>query len=78
MIGFVLNDVGGASTARGGRGSSLAGDVAAGTNRDAIMELTGLPCLGEIPYDPELVREPSRVALLLHLAAISTALAPGR
>jgi dethiobiotin synthetase len=78
VIGFVLNDVGGTSTARGARASSLARDVAAGTNRDAIMELTGLPCLGEIPYDPELVRDPSRVARLLHMAAIRTALAPGR
>jgi dethiobiotin synthetase len=78
VIGFVLNDVSGASTPPGARNSPPVADVSAGTNRDAIIELTSLTCLGEIPYDPELVRDPSRAARFLHMAAISAALAPAR
>jgi dethiobiotin synthetase len=78
VIGFVLNVVSGASASRDPRTSPAATDVSTETNRGAIAELTGLPCLGEIPHDPELARDPSRAARLLDLAAIRSALAPAR
>lgn len=55
-LGFVLNDVGGAAPPAANEDASIA------TNRATIVELTGLRCLGEIPYDSDLPATPERAA----------------
>jgi dethiobiotin synthetase len=51
-------------------------DSSTTTNRSAIMDLTGLPCLGEIPYEPRAADEPGRVSPYLDVSEILTALTP--
>jgi dethiobiotin synthetase len=50
-------------------------DPSTTTNRSAIMDLTGLPCLGEIPYEPRAADEPERVSAYLDVSGILTAVA---
>jgi len=51
-------------------------DPSTTTNRSAIMDLTGLPCLGEIPYEPRADDEPERVSAHLDVSGILAALTP--
>jgi dethiobiotin synthetase len=68
VVGFVLN----APHPRAGSpasGSPPPDDPAA-TNRDAIVELTGLPCLGELPHAPPWLVTPARLGRALDLETI--------
>jgi len=49
-------------------------DPSTTTNRAAIEDLTGLRCLGEIPYDPVAVDEPERVSAYLDVPGILAAI----
>lgn len=68
VVGFVLNDV----VRRDG--SDAPDDVSPATNRDAIIELTGLTCLGKVAHDPGGRPEAAHVADQLDIAAIRRAL----
>ena len=52
-------------------------DPSTTTNRSGIGELTGLPCLGEIPYEPGAADEPERVSAYLDVSGILAALTSG-
>jgi len=67
VIGFVLNNT-------ESRNKDL--DASTATNRSAIADLTGLPCLGEIPYEPGAADAPERVATHLDVSKILAAMRP--
>lgn len=56
VLGFVLNHAGAAAP------GAIDADPSVATNRATIVELTELPCLGEIPYDADLIDAPERTA----------------
>ena len=53
VAGFVLNDVG-QPLEDAGRPGAPSPDRSRATNREEIIEQTGLPCLGELPYVPDI------------------------
>jgi len=60
VAGFVLNDVLGPQTrAAAPAAMPSTRDLSPATNRDAIIALTALPCLGELPYVADLLRSSS-------------------
>jgi len=61
VIGFILNDA----------HPRTVPDVSADTNRDAICELTGLTCLGELPHDPRIARDAARASSHLDIDGIT-------
>lgn len=61
VIGFVLNSV---------ENRTESQDSSTATNRPAIVDLTGLPCLGEIPYERRVTEAPEGVAAHLEVSRI--------
>lgn len=60
VVGFILNDA----------SPPTVPDLSADSNRDAITELTGLACLGELTHDPRIARDAARAARHLDIDAI--------
>lgn len=83
VAGFVLNDPLAArpdgAPAPGAMPS--AHDLSPVTNRDAIVEQTGLPCLGELPHIPDILdllrSAPARLGLHLDIEGILRAVGRG-
>jgi dethiobiotin synthetase len=60
VVGFILNDAARRDVP----------DVSADTNRDAISDLTGLTCLGELAHDPLIARDAAQAARHLDIDGI--------
>lgn len=60
VVGFVLNDA----------APRALPDISASTNRDAISELTGLTCLGELAHDSLIARDAAQTARHLDIDGI--------